>query len=183
MKVIDILKIACQLTGNDDFVNKLESSQNTESEQATINKFVESLNLVLNEIACEYFPILIEEKVTPKNFKVEFSSLSKIPLDIFSVKEMYGRALKFKKFNNYIIVFATEAFVKYSVSPTIVDIDDEIEDIILPERIVAYGVAKEFYLSNSLIEESNVWYEKFKTSLQNMLRRKSNAMHPKRRWR
>ena len=52
----------------------------------------------------------------------------------------------------------------------------------LPERIFAYGVAREYFFIKNLYEDANIWEERFKGSLQIMLRRKSEVKIPRRSW-
>ena len=58
MLVKDIIKLACDFTGNENIAQKLEQSSSLESsEQETVDGLVKCFNLVNNEIASEFVPI------------------------------------------------------------------------------------------------------------------------------
>ena len=181
MKVADILKITCQMTGNDDLAGKLESTL-TDEEELRKNLLLEALNLVINEVACEYMPILKEEEFEVKNFKIDFSDFDACPLEIYAVKDRYGRRVRYKKYSSYLMVFSSKIKVTYSVAPDKVAFSDNITQINLPERVLAYACAREYFLHQNLEGEAQIWEEKFKASLENLLRRKSVLVLPKRRW-
>lgn len=181
MKVADILKIACQMTGNDDLADKLEGSLTDEEESRKI-LLLDALNLVISEVGCEYMPILVEEEFEVKNFKIDFADFTSAPLDIYAVKDRYGRAVKYRKYSSYIMAFSSKVKITYSIMPSKVDLNDNISQINLPERVLAYGTAREYFLHQNLEGEAQTWEEKFKSSLENLLRRKSVLVLPKRRW-
>ena len=116
-----------------------------------------------------------------KNFKLEFSSFSLPVLEIYSIKDRLGRNVNYKIFDSYIFVCAKEVEVIYSTSADVLALEDDFSST-LPERIFAYGVAREHFFHNGFYEDANMWEGRFKGSLEIVLRKKTQVHIPKRRW-
>ena len=52
----------------------------------------------------------------------------------------------------------------------------------LSARIFAYGIASEYFLSDGLSEDAEIWEERFKESLFVLSRKRSETKLPKRKW-
>ncbi|MBE7074041.1 MAG: hypothetical protein E7379_03015 [Clostridiales bacterium] len=182
MKVKDVIIKACDFVACDELEEKLRKGESLSEEDENLkNKLVKCFNLVREEIACEYQPILIAEKFEIKNFKLELKSFSNEVVEIYSIKDRYGRNVHYKIFDNYIFVCGKDVEVIYSTSPKQLTFDDDFSAS-LPERIFAYGVAREYFFLNNLYQDANIWEERFKGSLQIMLRQKSEVKIPRRSW-
>lgn len=182
MKVKDIIIKACDFVGKDDLASALLAGTELSDEVIALqDKMVKCFNLIREEIASEYQPILQVENFVVKNFKLELNSFSNDVLEIYSIKDRYGRNVHYKIFDGYIFVCGKEVEVIYSTPAKQLTIDDDFTSS-LPERIFAYGVAREYYFINNLYEDANIWEERFKGSLQIMLRRKSEVKVPRRSW-
>lgn len=182
MLVKDIIKLACNFTENEDLASKIENnSQLSETEGLIKDSLVNCFNLINNEIASEYLPYLKSETFIPTAFKVSFDDFSKDLIEIISVKDKNGRNLKYKKFDSYIVVFAKEVEIVYSYKPDNMTLSSSF-DSLLPERVFAYGVAREFYFTQTLFDDADIWESRFKNSLQVLVRKKSEVKIPSRRW-
>ena len=80
------------------------------------------------------------------------------------------------------MIFARKVFITYSVLPVDLELNSEEVSSVLSERVYAYGVAREYYIMQSLTDEAEIWEERFKASLKSLYRRKSNTFMPSRRW-
>ncbi len=182
MLVKDIILKACVFTANDELANLVkESGELDEEMQNLLDKFVNCFNLVRNEIACEYEPLLKEEVIETQNGKVLFSSLKERVVDVVSVKDMNDFSLVFKNFDEYIEVNCPKVKIYYNAYPKVLTLEDEFNST-LPERVYAYGTAREYYFVESLYEDASIWDERFKNSLQNLIRKKSQTIMPAGRW-
>ena len=182
MKVKDIVVKACDFVGKDDLANALREGQDLSADFTALqNKLIKCFNLVREEIASEYQPLMQVEKFVVKNFKLEMSAFSKDVLEIYSIKDRYGRNVHYKIFDDYIFVCGKDVEVIYSTPASQLSIDDDFSSN-LPERVFAYGVAREFFFLNGLYEDANMWEDRFKGSLQILLRRKSEVRMPRRSW-
>ncbi len=182
MLVKDIILKACIFTANDELANLVEEGGGLDEEmQNLLDKFVKCFNLVRNEIASEYEPLLKEEIVETEKGKILFSSLQEKVVEVVSVKDMNDNSLVFKNFDNYVEVNCPKVKIYYNAYPQTLTIDGEFNST-LPERVYAYGTAREYYFIESLYEDASIWDERFKNSLQNLIRKKSQTIMPVGRW-
>ena len=182
MLVKDIIALACDFTENQKVKDALADNLTlTDEESAICDSLVKCFNLVNNEIASEYIPILKNEVVKTKDFKVEFSDLTFSPSQIISVKDAYGRKIRFKVFDDYIMALASSVEITYTTMPTQLTLESEFSST-LPERVYAYGIAREYYFLQSLFDDADIWEERFKNTLQVLQRKRSEILMPRRRW-
>lgn len=190
MKVYEILKLVCDFTDNCSIAEKLESLAGTDTnlqsifsqeEQDFVKMLTDCYCLIEDEIASAYLPLLRQEICKPKDFKLNYVDFEKRPLEIYSVKDRYGRNVRYKKFPTYILIFASQATITYSYVPDKLAFDDEVQ-INLPARVLAYGTTREYYLRQGFYDEADVWEGRFKDALKIFSRKKGEIMIPKRWW-
>lgn len=182
MSVKDIIILACDFTENQELGQALTNSSTLDDEQLLLQEnLVKCFNLVNNEIASEYIPIIKCERVKPQDFKVEFSNLSNKVLQIISVRDTFGRKVRFKVYDNYLMAFASSVDIIYQTLPDTLLITSEFNST-LPDRVYAYGVAREYYFQQTLFDEADIWEDRFKNSLSVLQRKKSETKIPQRRW-
>ena len=185
MNAIDIIKLACDFTGNEDLAMKLEEEnpEFTNSENKTLSVMLKCLNLIQNEVATEYIPLVAFQDVTAVDFKVDYSKFDKKPISIISAKDKLGRNIRFKAFADYLMLFAGKAKIKYYYMPEEINsIQDTLSQPLLPMRIYAYGIAREYYLLQNLSDDADIWEVRFKDSLSVFARKKQDVKMPCRRW-
>lgn len=182
MKVSNVIALACQFTENEDLIDCIESEEKSEEQVKKINLLLKCFNLVRSEVASDYFPILVREGVEVNNFKVLYKDLQNMPINIFSIKDEFGKSVRYKRFPEHMMIFARKVFITYSVLPVDLELNSEEVSSVLSERVYAYGVAREYYIMQSLTDEAEIWEERFKASLKSLYRRKSNTFMPSRRW-
>ena len=181
MLIKDVVSLACEFTENQELIEKLKNNSLNEEEQLIIDSLVRCFNLINNEIATEYLPYVKTELLKTKDFKIKFSDFKNKVLNILSVKDKYGRKIKFKSFNDYIVAVANEVEIVYIAIPEEKSLQEELNSAI-PERIFAYGMAREFFFLQSLFQEASLWDERFKNSLRVIIRKKNDIVMPRRRW-
>ena len=182
MLVKDIILKACVFTSSDELASLVEKgSELNEEMQHLLGKFIKCFNLTRNEIVSEYEPMLKVEEVASKDGKILFSSLNEKVVDVVSVKDIDGKNIVFKVFDNYIECNCDKVKVYYNALPQELTLQDEFESVI-PERVFAYGVAREYYFLETLYEDASIWDDRFKNSLQNLIRKKSQTIMPAGRW-
>ena len=79
------------------------------------------------------------------------------------------------------MAFANTVDIIYQAEPAELAIDSEFYST-LPNRIYAYGIAREYYFQQTLFDEADIWEERFKNTLSIMARKRSETHIPKRRW-
>ena len=182
MLVKDIIVLACDFTENEELGKAIEENESlSDKESKEVEKFVKCFNLVSNEVASEFVPIKKVEQFEVDNGKILFSNFSATPYKILYVKNSLGRKVRFKVFEDHIFALCKKAIVAYSTLPSPLSLDGSF-DSFLPERIYAYGVAREFYFLQSLFDDADIWEARFKDALQSYCRKKSGVVMPKRRW-
>ena len=182
MLVKDVIKLASDFTENETLSAKIEKgTELSDDENQVANELEKCFNLVNNEIASEFVPIKKIEQVEVSNGKILFSAFSSKPFKILYVKNSLGRKIKYKVFSDYIFALCKKAIVCYSTLPENLTINDEFETF-LPERIYAYGVAREYYFLKTKFDDADIWEERFKNSLEILCRKSSCHRLPRRRW-
>lgn len=182
MSVKDVISLACDFTENQELGEALSNNSTLNDEQSLLcENLVKCLNLVNNEVASEYIPLIKCERVKPQEFKVLFSTLTSNVLQIISVRDTLGRKVKFKAYDNYLMAFASEVDIIYQAQPEQLSLDSDFNSN-LPDRVYAYGVAREYYFQQTLFDEADVWEDRFKNSLQVLSRKRSEIKVPERRW-
>lgn len=158
-------------------------SINTEQQNDLI-RLVNCLNLVLDEIACDYFPLMKTENILPEDgYKINFSSLSKNLLKVYKITNKYGNNIKYKLFPSYIYCPCSSAEITYSYKPDKVNLLTDLKDFsFLTERTIAYGVITEYLILLGQYDEASFWEKRFKDSLLSTYRKRSDILIKARRW-
>ena len=183
MKSYEILRLACDFTQNPlrEKLNSTDISSLTTAESKVADSYLNCLNLVIGEICEQYSPVTTEEILEVNNLKLTFDQFSKKPLNIFSVKNTKGRKIRYKIFDKYILVFADKAKIIYSYSPEAATLVSDI-DLMIPARIIAYGVAREYFLLQGQGADADIYENRFKESLKLFISKKTAVRLPRRRW-
>lgn len=188
MTAKDIIKIVLVFVNKENLLDLEEFDGNTvstENEQKDISHIIRCLNLVCNQIASEYLPLLNIEKFSPTNGKIEFSNFTKKPIDIYKIEDKFGLRVHYKLFPNYIETIDGEVSILYSYAPQeISTLNDNVESFSekISSRIIAYGVAMEYCFICGLHDDASIWEKRFKDSLLICKRKKTEIILPKRRW-
>lgn len=191
MEVKDILKLAIvfldrkELLNDEVFLTTLpEDYASSAQRSGEIQNLLLCFNLIYNEIARDYMPFLQKEEIEFVDDKFAYSDLKKVLLDVFSLKTQNGRNIRYKMYPTYIYAKAKRAVIEYSYEPENLNISDEIENFSsrIPARVFAYGVAMEFAFLSSLSTEALIWEQRYKESLMEISRKKSEIVLPSRRW-
>lgn len=181
MLVKDIVMLACEFTENQDIKDSLENNNLNDEQALVVESLTECFNLVNNEIACEYLPIVKVERIKGKDFKFNFDLLASKVLQVLEVRDSNGRRIKFRVFDDYFVAKAGEVEVFYSTVPKAYGLQENFVSVI-PERVYAYAVAREYYFLRTMFDDADIWEERFKNSLQVLLAKKSTVIMSRRRW-
>lgn len=181
MKVEEVIVVACNLIGENAFVNKITSgAMLTADETEKKNKLLRCFNFIQSEIATEFFPLIAKEKVSSLNGEFELSKLSKNLVYVVSLKSRTGENIKFK-LHGRTLVFEGEGELEYCYDPKEALISDDVV-VCLPARVIAYGLLREYYLLEDMPTEASLMEEKFKSSILAYSSNKRNINTPKPLW-
>lgn len=189
MKVKEILKNVCVYLGKEEILasNLFEDGGEDLSSLSLsdLNKMIKCLNLILEEIACNYISIIKQKNISLKNGEVNVYDIDEDILEIISIKNKFGKTLKYKYNQDKIVCLASDVVVTYKVKPLTVALEDIIEGFggRLTERVIAYGVASEYCFGEMLYDDATIWETRFKNALLMHSRKKGELKLKARGWR
>ena len=187
MTVKEIIKLSAEMAGESEVVNLLSDGAPND---ITYAKKVKDLllrcnNLIIEEIATEYFPQKHLEKITAvEDGKIYFSMLSKSPFKILRVFAPNGQKVPYKLVNDYILVNRDSVSVEYLYRIPAEKEDDEsyFSNTQIGPYVLAYGICAQYLTERGRISESEIFQEKYMNGLRGRLASKGNIQIPKRRW-
>ena len=165
MKVKDIVKHAAVYLGLEKAVRYIENGEFATDGNALseVDHLTRCANLVINELACSYLPVVKRESVNGAGCRIDFSSLTETPLKVIGVEGENGDSVIFETFPDYVKTYAQAAYITYEYIPSNSGLNDDIgyaeKDV--PSRVIAYGVAAEYSLIVKAFSESVEWRERF----------------------
>lgn len=175
MTVKDIIKKTAVFLGRERVLAFLETGETTDTDvYACINTLTRCANIVINELACTYISMKKKETVQTDNGRLYFSALSETVLKIESVK--YGtEETSYKICDEYIDTLFPTVTIEYSYIPSNYGIDDVTgySERDIPSRVIAYGVAAEYCLTERAFDESVMWHKRYSDSISEALKPKN----------
>jgi hypothetical protein len=183
----DCIKIASLYLDEDNlynYVNDVDTYHSEETQQK-IRYLCSCIDVILNEIASEYFPIKKIEKATAKAKSIEYASLSEYVLDIRFVKRN-GRKVNYEMYSDRIVVDEDGEYeVCYEYTPKSyggnVDENLGVYGRITP-RVVAIGAVAEYCLAFDRFDEAITYDKMFKDALVGVAKSKGKLKVKERRW-
>ena len=186
MKYIDCLSVvALYLEDKNLYDYLLGKGEISEETQRQIDNLCAFVDIVINEICCEYFPITKTEKIVATNNKIEYEKLSERVVDVRKVKKN-GKKINYDLFAYYIGVDGDGEYeVCYDYSPK--GYSGNIQDTIglygrITPRIVGFGAMAEYCLANNRFDEAITYDKMFKDALIGVEKRRGNLKIKQRRW-
>ncbi len=186
MKVKEIIELALLFLDKEDLLQYVPFG--TESvlpdlEEKEIVHLKKCFNLVYNEIATSYIPLLKTENVVFENNVLPYSKISK---NIVEVRKLIsnGKNVNYTLEEDGLHANVKNASLTYNYSPDELDFDDDVFMFggKLSERVLAYGIAMEFSLISGLYDDAEVWETRFYSGLKEAYSKKSEIRLPDRRW-
>lgn len=184
MTVKEIILAAAYELGIVEKVQVYFKGESTDTDAETIAKaLLRCFNLVENEVALDYLPLLAEEMMETETGAVYYSSLSREAARVIGVWDEWGNAVPFTLFPDYLKTQPQKVLVRYTYLPQEKSFGDE-SDFTLGAsvRLFAYGVAAEYALASGLFEEAAVWDKKYKDAIKAAYSAKPARRIRSRRW-
>lgn len=181
MKINDIIQLCCDFLGENSLKTLVGTSSGDDVQKAKLGAMLTCLNLAYEEIVTEYLPILYTQTVSVQDGVVNFSSLAKPISGICSVKDEDGAQINYLQSADHINVNAKQVQITYQIVPDKFEFGDEVK-VIFPDRLLAYGTAREYLFMQGLSEEALMYEKRFKDALINFVRKKSPLTLAKRQW-
>ena len=181
MIVNDTIKLCCDFVNLPELKDLVGTENGDDIQKAKLNAMLRCLNLAYEEICAEFLPILKKEAIVSENGEFYFSNLSKPISSIVSLKTPEGKNIKYQNSSDHINFNEDCAIIVYSVLPEELKFGDS-DDGVISNRVLAYGTAREFFLMQALSDEALIYENRFKESLENLVRKKSLSKLPVNKW-
>ncbi len=167
-----------------DYINGV-TTMCDEDTQRKIRYLCSCIDVIVNEIACEYFPIKKTEKVTAKNKRIEYETLSEYVVDVRYVKRN-GRKVNYDLYTMAIGVDEDgeyEVCYEYTPKSYAGDLEQKI-DLYgrITARIVGLGATAEYCLAFDRFDEAVTYDKMFKDALIGVEKSRGKMYVKKRRW-
>lgn len=181
------MALCARLLKNDELYNYFcsDCSPSDEELETEREEYLRAYNIVIEEISCEYFPLVTEEKITAENGKVKTSSLTKIPLKIKAVLNAEnGEPVKYRLEDDCISADEKVVLVKYEYRAEPAQ-NENIECVFektIGNYVVAFGMAAQICFENGLMGEATVWKNKYDAALKGRLAERRKLIIKQRKW-
>ncbi|MEG1751454.1 MAG: hypothetical protein RR140_03640 [Clostridia bacterium] len=189
MTAKEIIELSAEFLGLDELlatnVFVTTGTAPTSEQLKEVNTLIRCLNLVLDEIATEFFPITKNKNIQFVNGEKLINEIDVNMLEIISLQNNDGTKIRFRADADKIYANTETANVNYRSRPiSILELTNNCDQfgLKLTKRIFAYGVAMEFSFINSLTDDATIWENRFKNSLLTQVRKNSEKQLPQRRW-
>ena len=178
-----LLAAACQLAIGEEVGAYLLGTSTDSEAEAKATALLRCFNLVENEVALDYLPLLAEEEMESDTGVINYSALSREAARVLGVWDEWGNKLPFTLFPEYLKTQPQKVRVRYTYLPKEKSFDDESDFTLHASvRLLSYGVAAEYALANGLFEEAAVWDKKYKDSIKAAYSAKPPRRIRSRRW-
>ncbi len=162
------------------------NSTETDNEmQRKIRYLCSCIDVIANEIACEYFSIKHTETVFASNKRIPYENLSYYVVDIRYIKKG-GRKVNYDIYSTYIGVDEDGEYeICYNYSPN--SYKDNLDATIgfygkITARIVGIGASAEYCLAFDRFDEALTYDKMFKDALIKVERNREKLRIKQRRW-
>ena len=186
MKYIDCLKVVALYLDDASLSDYLDENKvPTLETERKIKQLCSFVDIIANEICCEYFPIVKIEKVQSENNRIEYEKLSEYVVDIRWVKKD-GKKINYDLFSIAISVDSDceyEVCYEYAPKEFSGDINAEIPLYgRITSRIVGIGAVAEYCLANDRFDEAIAYDKMFKDALVGVEKSRGKLRMKQRRW-
>ncbi len=165
--VENVVRLAARMIGLEERAEEYFESKPSEETTRIIQGLVGCFNLVENELAVDYLPLVCEETLsTDEKGWIEYARLSKKVAYIISVRDEFGRIVHAKRMPTHLALDVGKYDVRYAALPAEKTTKDCCEyETGVSARLLAYGVAAEYCLHKGLYAEHAAWNKKYKEAL------------------
>ncbi len=165
MKVRNVISLAAGNLGREDLVAQIEAC--AAEPFGELYSLLRCYNLVENEVALDYFPLIFEEEFNADGALL-YKDFTYAPVEILSVKGESGSPLSCKTLPAKLVLpqNAKRVRISYTYSPKEKEWGDDVEAALqVSERLLSLGVCSEFCLTNGQYGEAATWEKKFREAL------------------
>ncbi|MBE5732947.1 MAG: hypothetical protein E7353_07960 [Clostridiales bacterium] len=167
-----------------DYLNE-DTTYTDEEMQRKIKYLCSCVDVIANEIACEYFPLNKTEIVFASNKRIPYENFTYYVVDLKYVKRN-GRKVNFDIYSEYIEVDEDGQYeVCYDYSPK--SYNGNLDEVIgfygkITARVVGIGTVAEYCLAFDRFDEAITYDKMFKDALVGIAKNSGKHRVKKRRW-
>ncbi len=171
LNVKNIIKSASTMLGIDELLDMSNVDNLDENSKKLLDILLYCFNEVYQELCCDYFPLVIEEKVNLNENCFYFDDLDKDISRLYTITDTNRNILKYEVYSKYVRLNEStkEIIVRYSYLPNLAQsVNDEVEcsDLGVTERMVALGVVSEFCLIRGKLNEASIYDRRYKDCIE-----------------
>lgn len=182
MTVSDVMIMAAVQLGIGDKV-KAYVNGTSSLYKAQGDLLLQCFNLVENELALDYIPLMKQEILAVSDGKISYDAFTSDVVRIVKVVDEHGESVPFKLFAAYMEVDAERVSVTYAYTPKPKTVTEESDfQAFVSERLFSYGMAAEYCMATGLYEEAVVWDKKYKEGIEAARRLARGGKIASRRW-
>lgn len=186
MTVKDMIALSAKIIKNYnvvDYLNDRVVEDIVDAKQVT-EDLLRCYNIIIEELACEYYPLKKSEVVYVSDNKIFTSNFVFTPLKIVTIRDEKDRKCCFKFVNDYLQVKNGVLTVTYEYKPDMATLFDEYvyDNSILGNFAVAYGVVSEYLAECGVFSQAEKYYQKYQNAVSGRLKETRNLKLPQRRW-
>lgn len=186
MTVKEILNHTANLLGEDEVCSLLseKAPENSEYATQTLKLLKRSLDVITDEIACEFYPLKAMQTFEVNSGKIYYSDFLSTPIKIVEVVDKNNQKCPYKLVSDHLTTTNGERTVTYEYKPKPQSDDEEalFSNSIIGENILCWGMCAEFCFARGRYAESERWREKFLTGLSSRIFEREVKRIPQRRW-
>ncbi len=172
----EIIKNIALILDDQSAINYLANLSEDDEENTNVELYITLVNFVLTDIAQSFLCYkCTQDLVSDENGTLLLSDFWHTPCSIKAVKDDTGKKIRFYATDDYLVVGEMNKlyYVEYCYLPEeLTSLDDS---VLLPlgldARTICYGAVSEYYAIKMLYTEANIWEQKYKAGLKNMLKK------------
>ena len=186
MKVKEILNMTAEMAGEAQLVAYYNQKgvDDLSACEENARLMLRCYNMITEELALEYLPLKVKEKVEVSNKKIYFSSLANQPLRIIGVYTENGKKATYKLINDYLELENGSFIIEYNYRAEPANSEDDCvyDETVIGPYTIAYGMLSQYLLERGRVSESNIYQEKYLSAVRARIAQRSNIKLPARGW-
>ncbi len=167
MKVKEVIALAAANLGREDLAAR--AGELSGEPAGELLSLLRCYNLIENEVALDYFPLKKRESFTVEEGTLPYSDFTFAPVTVLEARE-HGVPVSFELYPAELRLprpcGVRTVEILYSYSPAEKGWEEESEfSGKISARLLSFGVASEFCLTNGQFSEAAMWEKKFRDAL------------------
>ena len=183
MTVKECMELAAVHLGIEEPIDSYFQAGGTAEDQKKGTLLLSCFNIVENELALDYFPLIAEDTLESEGGIIDFSSLKNDAVRITKVTDEWGNETEFQLFPSYLKTQPGKVCVTYTYTPKKKAMGEKSDFYTsVSVRLISYGMAAEYAMATGLFEDASVWDKKYKEGIRAAYRVQKCKRIRSRRW-